>query len=77
MPHLILKLGAGRSESQKRALADALTNALTSTMGCDESNVSVAIEDVALSDWTEKVYVPEIQGKADLIYKNPGYDPFK
>jgi len=77
MPHVILKMIAGRTAEQKQALADALTQAVMSTLGSKEASVSIAIEDVAAEDWTSKVYVPDIQGRADTIFKQPGYDPFK
>ena len=41
--------------------------------GCDENAVSVSIEDVAAGDWTAKVFTPDIRGKADTLYKKPGY----
>lgn len=77
MPHVIVKLAAGRPEEQKQRLAAALANAVTSTLHCDETAVSVAIEDVEMTEWAEKVYVPDIQGKPELIYRKPGYDPFR
>jgi 4-oxalocrotonate tautomerase len=40
-----------------------------------EEAVSVAIEDVSPSDWTDKVYKPDILGNLEKIYKKPGYDP--
>jgi 4-oxalocrotonate tautomerase len=77
MPHIVVKMIAGRSEELKTALAEALTYAVVSTLECDEGSVSVAIEDVAKEEWTQKVYVPDIQGNPDHIYKRPGYDPFE
>jgi 4-oxalocrotonate tautomerase len=77
MPHVIIKMVEGRTEAQKQALTAELTKAVMSSLGCAEDSVSVAIEDVAKSDWTEAVYVPDIQGQADRIYKKPGYDPFR
>jgi 4-oxalocrotonate tautomerase len=76
MPHVILKIAAGKSDQEKQRLADALATAVTSTLGYDEKLVSVGIEDVEVSDWAEKVYRPDILEKADLIFKRPGYDPF-
>jgi 4-oxalocrotonate tautomerase len=76
MPHVILKIAAGKSRHEKQQLADALAKAVTSTLGYDEKLVSVGIEDVEVSDWTEKVYRPDILDKAALIFKKPGYDPF-
>ncbi|NLS17166.1 4-oxalocrotonate tautomerase [Rhizobium sp. P40RR-XXII] len=76
MPHLILKMVSGRTETQKRTVAERPTRVVVSAFGVDEDSVSVAIEDVAMADWTKSVYVPDIQAKPDTIYKKPGYDPF-
>ena len=77
MPHIILKTFEGRSEEEKQAVAAALTKAVMAAFGSTEASVSVAIQDVPRADWTDKVYVPDIQQQPDLIYKKPGYDPFK
>jgi 4-oxalocrotonate tautomerase len=42
-----------------------------------EDAVSVSVEDYALSDWTEKVYKPDIIDKPDTLFKKPGYDPYR
>ena len=68
-----MKLAAGRSEAQKQRIADAVTQAIVQTADCGADAVSVAIEDVAKTDWDAKVFVPEISGKADTLYKKPGY----
>jgi 4-oxalocrotonate tautomerase len=75
MPHVILKLQAGRTRAQKIAIANALTTALVASAGCDEDAVSVAIEDVAQADWFTHVYAPDITAKPETIYKQPGYTP--
>jgi len=75
MPHIIVKLYPGRSEEQKARIAEDVTKAVMAAANCAEKSVSVSIEDVAPEDWAEKVYRPDIVGKADLIYKKPGYDP--
>ncbi|MGE7370869.1 tautomerase family protein [Neorhizobium sp. NPDC001467] len=76
MPHVIVKMYAGKTEEQKQALTDEIQKALTSAIGSAEKSISVAIEDVDPADWVEKVYRPDILDKPDLIYKKPGYDPF-
>jgi 4-oxalocrotonate tautomerase len=48
MPHVIVKLYSGKSERQKQALAQAVTEAVTSTLNYGEESVSVGIEDVEL-----------------------------
>lgn len=75
MPHVILKMYAGRTDEQKHRLAEALTQAVMSAGDASEDSISVAIEDVAPADWFAKVYEPEIAGKPDLIFKTPGYGP--
>ena len=75
MPHVVVKLYSSKSERQKRALAQAITRAVTSTLNYGEGSVSVGIEDVEPKDWTEKVYKPDIIAKPDTIYRKPGYDP--
>ena len=75
MPHVIVKLYSGKSERQKQALAQAVTQAVTTTLNYVEESVSVGIEDVEPKNWTEQVYKPDIIAKAETIYKQPGYDP--
>ena len=75
MPHVIVKMHSGRSERLKARLAQEVTKAVTSTLNLSEDSVSVALEDIAPSDWTEHVYKPDIVGKAQTIYKKPGYNP--
>ncbi len=74
MPHVIVKLQSGRSEQQKAKIADEVTKAVMAGANCTEQAVSVSIEDVAPSDWVEKVYKPDIIGKPDTLYKKPGYN---
>ena len=75
MPHVIIKLYAGRSEQQKAKIAEELTKAVMTGADCGEDAVSVSIEDVEPNDWVEKVYRPDIVGKPDKLYKKPGYNP--
>ena len=75
MPHVIVKMYAGRSEQQKARLAQELTKAIMAGAGCGEDAVSVAIEDIAPEEWGEKVYQPDIAAHPDKLYKRPGYDP--
>jgi len=75
MPHVIVKLYSGKSDRQKQALAQAVTQAVVSALNYGEESVSVGIEDVEPKNWTEQVYKPDIIAKAETIYKQPGYDP--
>jgi 4-oxalocrotonate tautomerase len=73
MPHVIVKLWPGRSEQEKKQLADAIVKDVVTYAKCDESSVSVAIEEIKSEDWAEKVYKPDILNKQDKLYKKPGY----
>lgn len=45
--------------------------------GCEEKSVSVAVEEVDLSDWPKKVYKPDILDKELSLIIKPGYNPFE
>jgi 4-oxalocrotonate tautomerase len=75
MPHVVVKLLAGKSEEQKSRLAEDITKSVMSVLNYGEEAVSVAFEEINPQDWTEDVYKPDIQGKWDKLYKKPGYDP--
>jgi len=74
MPHVLVKLYAGRTDQQKTKLAEAITKAVMSTLKLGEESISVAVEDIAPAQWTEKVYKLDILNNPKL-YKKPGYDP--
>ncbi|CAN7351016.1 tautomerase family protein [Rhizobium sp. LjRoot258] len=73
MPHIVVKMISGRTEAQKQALVEKLANSLISELGSDISSISVAIEDVPQARWESDVFIPEIKGKRDTLYKKPGY----
>lgn len=72
MPHLIVKCYAGKTEEQKKLLAQKLTAAVTEVFACPEGAVSVGIEDYDPSEW-KQVWDEEIGPKMDKLYKQPGY----
>ncbi|CAI9403780.1 Tautomerase PptA [Pleomorphomonas sp. T1.2MG-36] len=75
MPHVVIKMIEGRSEEQKQRLTELVTRAIMDGAGCQDSSVSVAIEDVPAADWTAAVYRTEIGPQMDRLYKKPGYKP--
>ncbi|CAH2602977.1 4-oxalocrotonate tautomerase [Rhodovastum atsumiense] len=75
MPHVIVKLYAGRSDQQKARIAEEVTKAIVASAGCGEAAVSVSIEEFAPEDWGEQVYRPDILERPDTLYKKPGYSP--
>ena len=73
MPHVIVKLWPGKSEEQKRQLADAIVKDVVDIMESSEGSVSVAIEEVPSNEWKSKVFDPDIKENWDRLYKKPGY----
>jgi len=76
VPHIIVKLFPGRSEQQKKRLAEEIVKDVVTIAKCEEKVVSIAFEEIDPNDWAEKVYKPDILDKKDSLYKEPGYDPF-
>jgi len=74
MPHVIVKLWPGKSEQQKKRLAEAITKDVMDILHYGEESVSVAMQEVRSQDWLEKVYKPDIKSNLDKLYKKPGYD---
>ena len=77
MPHVIIKLYPGRTEEQKKRLAEAITRDVMEIAQCPEMTVSVALEEIGIDDWAEKVYRPDILNNEANLYKKPGYNPFQ
>ena len=73
MPHVVVKLWPGKSEEQKRRLADAISKDVMNILNYGEESVSLAIEEVSSKSWAEKVYKPDILDNSDKLYKKPGY----
>lgn len=73
MPHVIVKLWPGKSEEQKKRLAEQISQAVMNVFDYEEESVSVAMEEVKSSDWAKQVYQPDIKAKWDKLYKKPGY----
>lgn len=73
MPHIVIKMYPGRSEDQKQKMTKAITESVVDIAGCDESHVSVGIEEIEKENWKKDVYEPEIVGKRETLYREPGY----
>jgi len=75
MPHVIIKMYSGRTEEQKKKLAEEVAKAVMASTGNGEESISVSVEDIAPSDWTDRVYKPDIENGPGKLYKRPGYGP--
>ena len=73
MPHIKVQMWPGKSNEQKQVLADAMSQCIQDVLGSSEASVSVAIEDIQPDDWGSVVYEPEIEGKPELLFKQPRY----
>ena len=75
MSHVIVKMYSGRTEEQKKKLAEEVAKAVMASTGNGEESISVSVEDIAPSDWTDRVYKPDIENGPGKLYKRPGYGP--
>jgi 4-oxalocrotonate tautomerase len=73
MPHVIVKLWPGKSEAQKKRLADRITQDVMEALDYGDESVSVAFEEISARDWKDKVYQPDIVSQPEKLYKKPGY----
>jgi 4-oxalocrotonate tautomerase len=73
MPHVIVKLWPGKSEAQKKRLAERITQDVMDVLNYGDESVSVAFEEVSSNDWKKKVYEPDILNQPGKLYKKPGY----
>jgi 4-oxalocrotonate tautomerase len=60
MPHVIVKLWPGRSERQKKELAERITRVVMEVLHYGDESVSVGFEEISANDWKQKVYEPDI-----------------
>ena len=73
MPHVEIKCFPGRTEEQKKACADQITDIIAETLGCSTSSVSVAIRDIPEEEWKDSVWDRKIVPDKKYLYKMPGY----
>lgn len=73
MPHIIVKAWPGKTEAQKQRLAEAITRDVMDILGYAEESVSVGFTEIAADRWKEEVYRPDIEARAQTLYKKPGY----
>lgn len=73
MPHVIVKMWPGKSEAQKKRLAEAITREVMDVFNYGEVSVSVAMQEIPSKDWAARVYRPDILECPGKLYKKPGY----
>ena len=60
---MIVKLWPGKSETQKRRLADRIAQDVMDVLGYGEESVSVALEEVEPRGWAEQVTFEPVEGQ--------------
>jgi 4-oxalocrotonate tautomerase len=70
MPHVIVKLYPGRTEEQKKNLADKIAQAVIDAVNVPEDSISIGIEEIPKEQWEETVKKRDIIAKQKTIYKH-------
>lgn len=73
MPHISVKMLKGRTDEQKKLAAKAVAKALHDAIGCNETHISVSVEDYTPEEWQE-VFKKEVTENNSLVL-TPDYDP--
>ncbi|HJC34580.1 MAG TPA: tautomerase family protein [Candidatus Mediterraneibacter faecipullorum] len=73
MPHVNIKCYPGKTEEQKRKLAEKITEDIMEIMEAGEEGISIVIEEIPEEKWENIVWKKEISNKREMLYKAPGY----
>ncbi|MFE1590616.1 tautomerase family protein [Streptomyces sp. NPDC059402] len=74
MPHVSIKYFPRHfTDDQKTRLAEEITTLVSENFEIYRDAVSVSLEPVAPEQWDERVVVPELTDRADLLIKAPRY----
>ena len=73
MPHVIVKLWPGKSETQKSRLTERIAQVVMDVLNYGDESVSVAFEEISAKEWKDKVYKQDVLSQPEKLYKRPGY----
>lgn len=74
MPHVHIKhFPKDFTDEQRQRLSEALTTVVVEHFGTYDGAVSIALEPVVPDTWETRVTVPDVQGRAELLIKEPHY----
>jgi acyl-CoA synthetase (AMP-forming)/AMP-acid ligase II/thioesterase domain-containing protein/phenylpyruvate tautomerase PptA (4-oxalocrotonate tautomerase family)/acyl carrier protein len=74
VPHVNIKhFPIALTDEQQANLVAAVTDAVKNAFSCEERVISIALEPVAKEAWHDRVYVPEIVNRKELLRKAPSY----
>lgn len=73
MPHIDIKCYSGRTDAQKKMLAEKIAKDVSEIFETEESSISIAIHDITKDEWKKQVWDKEIAPNLGKLYKEPGY----
>lgn len=73
MPHVVVKMHAGKTPEQKAEFSAKIRDVFMETLSIPEKFISVSVEDYDPKDWAG-VYQEEITDKPETLIIGPGYD---
>ncbi|MGJ7905990.1 tautomerase family protein [Actinopolyspora sp. H202] len=74
MPHVTIKhFPRNFTYQEQQRLAAEITALVLENFDTHEDAVSIALEPVEKPEWHEKVVVPEVTERAELLIKAPNY----
>ncbi|GGW75729.1 amino acid adenylation domain-containing protein [Streptomyces caelestis] len=74
VPHVNIKhFPVPITREQETELVAAVTAAVRNAFGCEEDVISISLEPVEQEVWNERVYLPEIVERKNLLRKAPNY----
>jgi 4-oxalocrotonate tautomerase len=73
MPHVTIKCYPGRSEEQKKLLAQKIAGDIVECFGAAEGSISIDIQEVPQDQWNDTVWDKDIEPRMDELYKKPRY----
>ncbi|MFA6060552.1 MAG: tautomerase family protein [Taibaiella sp.] len=73
MPHVNIKHFPPLTKEQEHDLTKSIAKVIMDIIKCDEGAISIAIEPIEKEFWNERVYIPEIVNRKELLSKKPNY----
>ena len=73
MPHVTIKCYPGRTEEQKKMLAQKVAADIVECFGAGEGSISIDIQEVPQEQWFSEVWDKEIEPRQEQLYKKPRY----
>ncbi|ADO48613.1 tautomerase PptA [[Enterobacter] lignolyticus] len=74
MPHIDIKcFPRGLDDEQKAALAEDIAEVIIRHLNSKDRSISVALNEVAESEWKSQVWDSEIAPQLESLIKKPGY----